>query len=73
MVSKKKKKSNGVEKNDLYHLRKRLGLTQEQAAEHLGIHVRTYCRYERGEENARPHYLQFLLFELAKKGKKDPQ
>ena len=40
--------------NDLKQGRERLGLTQEEAAQLLGMSWRTYVRYARGEVHDRP-------------------
>ena len=46
---KAKRGSRRYDLHDLKTWRERLGLTQEQAAHVLGLAVRTYLRYERGE------------------------
>jgi len=47
----------------LYNLRKEQNLTQEDAAEKLGIALRTYCRYEKNErEPTAPVLVQMADF-----------
>ncbi|MFI6295969.1 helix-turn-helix domain-containing protein [Nonomuraea sp. NPDC050790] len=36
------------------------GLTQEQAAEHVGVSISTWARWERGTQNIRPYYRKVL-------------
>lgn len=43
--------------NNLYHFRKRLGLTQEEVAERANLSGRTYADMERGNVNIRTETL----------------
>lgn len=47
----------------LYGLRKERNLTQEDAAKELGISMKSYCRYEKGErEPTAPVLVQMAKF-----------
>lgn len=41
-------------------IRKRLGLTQAQFAEQIGVATNTVARWERGELNMRPSHERFI-------------
>lgn len=53
---------------ELKKLRLEKGLTQEQAAQLLGVTRRTYNSYERNEDKIPAHKLEYLLHTLRKYG-----
>jgi transcriptional regulator with XRE-family HTH domain len=48
-VRKRKRRRSDQKSSYLFHIRERLGLTQAQFAELIGVTTNTYARFERGE------------------------
>lgn len=64
--------TNGVDPNPLRKFRKRLGVTQEELADRLGVKRPTYAKYETGASNP-PSEVMDELKRLGYDPDKDPE